>query len=118
MDGVVDAGADADSLRDGPAVDGPTPLVDDALARGVDVAVGPGDADELDPPPDAPDDELADALPLAGEVVGGALLGCELGPDAGPPTPRRVTTAPLGANVTVLVHDPDGAALVTVATIA
>ena len=45
------------------------------------------------------------------------LLGCELGPDDGPLAPRSVTTAPLGANVTVLVHAPDGAPVVTVAVI-
>jgi hypothetical protein len=103
--------ADTDAVLDGPAVDGPTPL-DDALALGVDDGVDPGDDEELDPP-----DGLDDALPLGGTVVGGVLLGCELGPDDGPPAPRRVTTAPLGAKVTVLVHDPEGAALVTVAMI-
>lgn len=101
-------------------MDGPTPLVDaEELALDVEVGVGvgvgvePGDDEEPDWP-----GELGDALPVGGVVVGGVVVGCEDGPDVGPLTPRRVTTAPPGANVTVLVHVPDGAAPVTLATIA
>lgn len=117
MDADPDADADAPPLRDGPAVDGPTPPVEAAeleleLTVGADVGVDPGDAEEL-----VCADELADAPPVAGAVVDGAPVGREDGPDVEPPTPRSVTTAPPGANVTVLVQAPDGAALVTEATI-
>lgn len=115
-DAADDADADAPPLRDGPATDGPTPPAEDddelALPVGAGVGVDPGDAEELVRP-----GELGDALPVGGAVVGGALVGCEDGPDVEPLPPRSVTTAPPGAKVTVLVHAPDGAALVTEATI-
>ena len=72
----------------------------------------PGDPGELVGP-----GELGVPPPVGGAVVGGALVdGVEL--DVGPLKPCNVTTAPPGENVTVLVHDPAGAALVAVAMIA
>ena len=56
-------------------------------------------------------------LPEGELETGGALLGgAELGGGSGDP-PCRVTTAPPGENVNVLVHCPVGAALVAVAVI-
>jgi hypothetical protein len=65
---------------------------------------------------------LADGEPDGGVSVGGAVLaGPELVGalgDVAVDPPRRVTTAPPGENLTVLVHGPVGAASVTLAMIA
>jgi hypothetical protein len=82
--------------------EGLAPLPDDEPADGVELGVGVGCGLEGWPGFDGAVD---------GGLEGG-LDGVLLPP--GEP-PRRVTTAPPGANVIVLVHGCDGAALVTVA---
>jgi hypothetical protein len=96
-------------LREGLTADGLTPPaeVDPAEGVGVGLGVGPVDVGGVD----------------VGEAdvggVDGALLGGVGPPDGLPvPPPRRVTTAPPGEKVIVLVHGPAGAALVTWAVIA
>ncbi len=100
------------ALCDGPApvVDGLTLPAEDEPELGVGVGVGvePGDGGALDWP-----GELGDAL-----AEGGALVADEVGAGVEPYPPCNVTTVPPGEKVTVLVHGPEGAPLVAVATTA
>jgi hypothetical protein len=94
----------AGAVRVGPTADGLT-------RRAESLGVGRGVGVDVDPADGVPGGvEPCDDPPEAGGLAG-ALEGFE-------DPPCSVTTAPPGEKVIVLVHGPDGAALVTVATIA